>query len=68
MDSHFNFHSVTTLHICLQQIKAFVLADLPAIAEGEFHHEAKIQSIAIKPYEPFTEFMVSRILKIIWNN
>ena len=61
-------HSITTLHICLQQIKAFLLADLPTIAEVEFHHEAKIQSIAFKPYEPFTEFMVSRILKIIWNN
>ena len=68
VDSPFNFHSVTTLHICLQQIKAFVLADLPAIAEGEFHHEAKIQSIVVKPYEPFIEFMVSRILKIIQNN
>lgn len=68
VDSHFNFHAVTALQICLQQIKASVLADLTATAEGEFHHAAKLHSIAVKPYETFPEFMVSRILKIIWNN
>lgn len=68
VDSHFNFHAVTALQICLQQIKASVLADLPANAEGEFHHAAKLHCIAVKHYEPFPEIMVSRILKIIWNN
>lgn len=68
VDSHFNFHAVTALQICLQQIKASVLADLPVKAEGECHHVAKLYCIAVKPYEPFPEIMVSRILKIIWNN
>ncbi|KAH9296258.1 hypothetical protein KI387_039846, partial [Taxus chinensis] len=68
VDSHFNFHAVTALQICLQQIKASVLSHLPTIAKGEMDNASKIHGIAVKAYYPFTEIMVSRILKIIWNN
>eukprot|EP01018_Ginkgo_biloba_P039093 Gb_02097 [translate_table: standard] len=67
-DSHFNFHAVTAMQICLQQIKASLLTHLPTTAEEELHHAAKLHKIVAKPYHPFTEIMVSRILKIIWNN
>ncbi|XP_027924170.1 thyroid adenoma-associated protein homolog [Vigna unguiculata] len=53
VDSHFNFHALTVMQICLQQIKASLLAGLTDIS-GE--------------YEPIPEEMGVRVLRIIWNN
>ncbi|KAL2950978.1 hypothetical protein AAZX31_19G020600 [Glycine max] len=53
VDSHFNFHALTVMQICLQQIKTSLLSNLTDLS-GE--------------YEPIPEEMGMRILKIIWNN
>ncbi|KAL2335520.1 hypothetical protein Fmac_016733 [Flemingia macrophylla] len=53
VDSHFNFHALTVLQICLQQIKASLLANLTDLS-GE--------------YVPIPEEMGMRVLRIIWNN
>ncbi|RDX62283.1 Thyroid adenoma-associated protein-like protein, partial [Mucuna pruriens] len=53
VDSHFNFHALTVMQICLQQIKTSLLAKLTDLS-GE--------------YEPIPEEMGVRILRIIWNN
>ncbi|XP_008784315.2 thyroid adenoma-associated protein homolog [Phoenix dactylifera] len=53
IDSHFNFHALTVMQICLQQIKTSILAELTDFS-GD--------------YEPLPEDMISRILRIIWNN
>lgn len=53
VDSHFNFHALTVMQICLQQIKASLLAGLTDFS-GE--------------YEPIPEEMGVRVLRIIWNN
>ncbi|KAL5981120.1 hypothetical protein ACLOJK_029040 [Asimina triloba] len=53
IDSHFNFHALTVTQICLQQIKTSLLAKLTNLSAN---------------YDPFTENMVGRILRIIWNN
>ncbi|CAJ1946965.1 unnamed protein product [Sphenostylis stenocarpa] len=53
VDSHFNFHALTVMQICLQQIKASLLANLTDLS-GE--------------YEPIPEEMGVRLLRIIWNN
>ncbi|PKA50724.1 hypothetical protein AXF42_Ash017603 [Apostasia shenzhenica] len=53
VDSHFNFHALTVLQICLQQIKTSILADLIDLS-GDF--------------VPLSEEMTSRLLRIIWNN
>lgn len=52
-DSHFNFHALTLMQICLQQIKTSILANLTYTLDG---------------YEPIPENMGTRILKTIWNN
>ncbi|KAL5725456.1 hypothetical protein ACHQM5_008598 [Ranunculus cassubicifolius] len=53
VDSHFNFHVLTVLQICFQQIKTIVAANIFKVSED---------------YDPLPEGMGSRILKIIWNN
>ncbi|KAJ6738928.1 THYROID ADENOMA-ASSOCIATED PROTEIN-like protein, partial [Salix koriyanagi] len=53
IDSHFNFHVLTVLQICLQQIKTSMLSKLTDISNN---------------YEPIPEEMGTRILKIIWNS
>ncbi|OMO79254.1 hypothetical protein CCACVL1_13805 [Corchorus capsularis] len=52
-DSHFNFHALTVMQICLQQIKTSMLANL---------------TIASENYNPLPEDMETRMLRIIWNN
>ncbi|KAK9272640.1 hypothetical protein L1049_003016 [Liquidambar formosana] len=52
-DSHFNFHALTVMQICLQQMKTLMLADLANPSEN---------------YDPIPEVMGTRILRIIWNN
>ena len=52
-DSHFNFHALTVLQICLQQIKTSVLANI-SNPSGD--------------YELITEEMGARIMRIVWNN
>ncbi|XVF58263.1 hypothetical protein PTKIN_Ptkin07bG0050700 [Pterospermum kingtungense] len=52
-DSHFNFHALTVMQICLQQIKTSMLADLANASEN---------------YTPLPEDMIIRLLRIIWNN
>ncbi|XP_030499307.2 uncharacterized protein LOC115714695 isoform X1 [Cannabis sativa] len=53
IDSHFNFHALTVMQICLQQIKTSMLANLTS--------QSGI-------YDPIPEDMGARVLKIIWNN
>ncbi|XWS44293.1 hypothetical protein CRYUN_Cryun15aG0032500 [Craigia yunnanensis] len=52
-DSHFNFHALTVMQICLQQIKTSMLATLTNASEN---------------YNPLSEDMRIRMLRIIWNN
>nr|XP_011467977.1 PREDICTED: thyroid adenoma-associated protein homolog [Fragaria vesca subsp. vesca] len=52
-DSHFNFHALTVLQICLQQIKSSMLANL---------------TIPSEDYDPIPVEMGARILRIAWNN
>lgn len=52
-DSHFNFHALTVLQICLQQIKTSISANLTNMSFD---------------YSPIPEDMGTRILRIIWNN
>ncbi|XP_017975457.1 PREDICTED: thyroid adenoma-associated protein homolog [Theobroma cacao] len=52
-DSHFNFHALTVMQICLQQIKTSMLANLTNASEE---------------YNPLPEDMGTRMLRIIWNN
>ncbi|CAI0388533.1 unnamed protein product [Linum tenue] len=52
-DSHFNFHSLTVMQICLQQMKTSILSHLTE-QSGD--------------YNPIPEDMRTRILRIIWNN
>lgn len=52
-DSHFNFHALTVMQICLQQIKTLLLTEVANTA---------------KDYDPVSEDMGARILKIVWNN
>ncbi|MED6205611.1 hypothetical protein PIB30_019169 [Stylosanthes scabra] len=53
VDSHFNFHALTVMQICLQQIKTSMLSNLTDLS-GD--------------YDPIPEEMSMRILRIIWNN
>ncbi|XP_043704566.1 thyroid adenoma-associated protein homolog [Telopea speciosissima] len=53
IDSHFNFHVLTVMQICFQQIKTSILAGLVNRSEN---------------YDPLPENMGARILRIIWNN
>ncbi|KAL6960752.1 hypothetical protein U1Q18_038515 [Sarracenia purpurea var. burkii] len=52
-DSHFNFHALTVMQICLQQIKTSIQSNLYNPTED---------------YYPMSEDMGTRILSIIWNN
>ncbi|XP_021765907.1 thyroid adenoma-associated protein homolog [Chenopodium quinoa] len=52
-DIHFNFHALTVMQICLQQIKTSIMSDLVDL-ETEF--------------EPIPKDLGSRVLRIIWNN
>ncbi|KAI3452314.1 hypothetical protein Pfo_008979 [Paulownia fortunei] len=52
-DSHSNFHALTVIQICLQQIKTLLQGDTSGIADN---------------YNPIPEEMGARILKIVWNN
>ncbi|KAL5739037.1 hypothetical protein ACOSQ2_028217 [Xanthoceras sorbifolium] len=52
-DSHFNFHALTVMQICMQQIKTSILANLIDTSNN---------------YDPIPEDMGTRILRIIWNN
>ncbi|XP_057787599.1 uncharacterized protein LOC131004863 [Salvia miltiorrhiza] len=52
-DSHSNFHALTVMQICLQQIKTLLLGD----SNGDTDN-----------YDPIPEEMGARILKIVWNN
>ncbi|XP_028780500.1 thyroid adenoma-associated protein homolog [Neltuma alba] len=53
IDSHFNFHALTVMQICLQQIKASMLSNLTNPSGN---------------YDPIPDNMGMRILRIIWNN
>ncbi|XP_027358438.1 thyroid adenoma-associated protein homolog [Abrus precatorius] len=53
VDGHFNFHALTVMQICLQQIKTSLLSNLTDTSGG---------------YDPLPEEMGMRILRIIWNN
>lgn len=53
VDSHFNFHALTVMQICLQQIKASMILNLTDLSVD---------------YDPIPEEMGMRILRIIWNN
>lgn len=52
-DSHFNFHVLTVMQICLQQIKTSMQSNIGDFAES---------------YNPLSEQMGRRILRIVWNN
>ncbi|KAK3036649.1 hypothetical protein RJ639_030218 [Escallonia herrerae] len=52
-DSHFNFHTLTVMQICLQQIKTSIQANVVDPPEN---------------YDLVSEDMGARILRIIWNN
>ncbi|KAI4366675.1 hypothetical protein MLD38_022522 [Melastoma candidum] len=52
-DSHFNFHALTVLQICLQQIKTSLLAKVGIFSEQQL---------------PIQEETGTRILRILWNN
>ncbi|GAU41066.1 hypothetical protein TSUD_284360 [Trifolium subterraneum] len=53
VDSHFNFHALTVMQICLQQIKTSMLSNLTDLS-GD--------------YDPIPDEMRMQILRIIWNN
>ncbi|KAL1538687.1 thyroid adenoma-associated protein [Salvia divinorum] len=52
-DSHSNFHALTVMQICFQQIKTLLLGNSNGNADN---------------YDPIPEEMGARILKIVWNN
>ncbi|CAA3013832.1 Hypothetical predicted protein [Olea europaea subsp. europaea] len=52
-DSHFNFHALTVMQICLQQIKTLQQGENLDVSEN---------------YDPIPEEMGARILRIVWNN
>ncbi|KAF5196748.1 Thyroid adenoma-associated protein-like protein [Thalictrum thalictroides] len=53
VDSHFNFHVLTVMQICFQQIKTLVSGNFVTLSES---------------YNPLPEEMGSRVLRIIWDN
>ncbi|XP_057997693.1 uncharacterized protein LOC131176645 isoform X2 [Hevea brasiliensis] len=53
VDSHFNFHALTVMQICLQQMKTSISAKITDMSDN---------------YNPLSEEMGTRILRIIWNN
>lgn len=52
-DSHFNFHALTVMQICLQQIKTLIHCNSRDFVQCDI---------------PFSEHIGSRILRIVWNN
>ncbi|CAA0828425.1 Unknown protein [Striga hermonthica] len=52
-DSHSNFHALTVMQICLQQIKTLLQGDSGCTPDN---------------YDPIPEAMGARTLKIVWNN
>ncbi|KAL7140955.1 hypothetical protein ABFS83_08G021900 [Erythranthe nasuta] len=52
-DSHSNFHALTVMQICLQQIKTLLQVDNGGFTDN---------------YDPIPEEMGARILKIVWQN
>lgn len=53
IDSHFNFHALTVMQICLQQIKTCIQANLSDPSKSD---------------DLISEEMGTRILRIVWNN
>ncbi|KAF3630079.1 hypothetical protein FXO38_18446 [Capsicum annuum] len=53
IDSHFSFHALTVMWICLQQVKTSMLN--------------KNENVNVN-YDPITEDMGTRLLQIVWNN
>ncbi|KAK9090712.1 hypothetical protein Sjap_023889 [Stephania japonica] len=53
IDAHFNFHVLTVMQICLQQLKTSLSSGLVFLSDI---------------YNPLPEDIGSRILRIIWNN
>lgn len=68
MDSHFKFHTITAMQICLQQIKASILGRLTAAALDDFSQAARGHQITTQDYDPLPPSMVKQILTIVWNN
>lgn len=68
VDSHFKFHTVTALQICLQQVRASVTSKLTQEALGRLAEAASGHKVLISGYEPLPSTMVSRVLQIVWNN
>eukprot|EP00250_Pteridium_aquilinum_P018278 c24018_g1_i1 orf=60-7133(+) len=68
VDSHFKFHSVTALQICLQQIKTSISLGLTFSAFQELEDKARDYGYNILPYCPVSNAAVQRILQIVWNN
>ncbi|KAL8475665.1 hypothetical protein ACS0TY_028361 [Phlomoides rotata] len=52
-DSHSNFHALTVMQICLQQVKTLLLGDKVGVSNN---------------YDPIPEEMGARILKTVWSN
>ncbi|PHU15737.1 hypothetical protein BC332_16942 [Capsicum chinense] len=53
IDSHFSFHALAVMQICLQQVKTSLLN--------------KNESVDVN-YDPISEDMGTRLLQIVWNN
>ncbi|KAL3844653.1 hypothetical protein ACJIZ3_002056 [Penstemon smallii] len=53
VDGHSNFHTLTVIQICLQQIKTLLHGDASSTTDN---------------YDPIPEDMGATILKIVWNN
>ncbi|KAI3665884.1 hypothetical protein L6452_44519 [Arctium lappa] len=53
-DSHFNFHALTVMQICLQQVKTLIMTN-PDNDEARNH-------------DPISDDIGARILRIVWNN
>jgi hypothetical protein len=78
VDSHFKFHTVTAMQMCLQQVRASITGGLTQeslkrllvindVALGEHHHH-HIAAVTVHGYKPLPAAMISRILQIVWNN
>ena len=68
VDSHFKFHTVTALQICLQQVRASVTGNLTQDALKRLDDAGSAQEITICGYDPLPSTMISRVLQVVWNN
>ncbi|KAL3696959.1 hypothetical protein R1sor_011035 [Riccia sorocarpa] len=68
VDSHFKFHAVTALQICLQQIKTSICGHLTESLFAEFVASARAHNVFLSDYAPLTSAVVTRVLQLIWNN